>query len=257
MDVFCHNNSEQPSKGKARTRGIDKSSGKSAPNQAFLNSNAAVARAPRDVPGSFPSQIRRRPFPNPHKKSTRPTRLPSLTELRRFRPDPRNYVASARKIIFLDVDGVLHTDSCRPRAAIKSSLVERLAQAVLRTGSRIVLSSTWRLHVKYRNKRLKRLESVGVDRCLIIDDTPQLPFDLRCGWPVAEHNRACEIAAWMGSARTHPDLKWVAIDDLDVTNSPHASFFHGHFVHTTRQKGLTQDCADAIMRILGPRSAKD
>ena len=47
------------------------------------------------------------------------------------------------------------------------------------------------------------------------------------------------------------------IDDLDVTNSPHASFFHGHFVHTTRQKGLTQDCADAIMRILGPRSAKD
>ena len=190
-------------------------------------------------------------------KSTRPTRLPSLTELRRFRPDPRNYVASARKIIFLDVDGVLNTDSCRPRDAIKSSLVERLAQAVLRTGSRIVLSSTWRLHVKYRNKLLKRLESVGVDRCLIIDDTPQLPFDLRCGWPVAEHNRACEIAAWMASARTHPDLKWVAIDDLDVTNSPHASFFHGHFVHTTRQKGLTQDCADAIMRILGPRSAKD
>ena len=106
-------------------------------------------------------------------------------------------------------------------------------------------------------KLVKRLESAGVDRCLIIDDTPQLPFDLRCGWPVAEHNRACEIAAWMASARTHPDLKWVAIDDLDVTNSPHASFFHGHFVHTTRQKGLTQDCADAIMRILGPRSAKD
>ena len=91
----------------------------------------------------------------------------------------------------------------------------------------------------------------------VVDATPQLPFDLRCGWPVAEHNRACEIAAWMASARTHPDLKWVAIDDLDVTNSPHASFFHGHFVHTTRQKGLTQDCADAIMRILGPRSAKD
>ena len=218
---------------------------------------APVARAPRDVPGSFPSQIRRRPFPNPHKKSTRPPGFPSLTELRRFRPDPRNYVASARKIIFLDVDGVLNTDSCRPRDAIKSSLVERLAQAVLRTGSRIVLSSTWRLHVKYRNKLVKRLESAGVDRCLIIDDTPQLPFDLRCGWPVAEHNRACEIAAWMASARTHPDLKWVAIDDLDVTNSPHASFFHGHFVHTTRQKGLTQDCADAIMRILGPRSAKD
>ena len=68
---------------------------------------APVARAPRDVPGSFPSQIRRRPFPNPHKKSTRPTRLPSLTELRRFRPDPRNYVASVRKIIFLDVDGLI------------------------------------------------------------------------------------------------------------------------------------------------------
>ena len=176
---------------------------------------APVARAPRDVPGSFPSQIRRRPFPNPHKKSTRPTRLPSLTELRRFRPDPRNYVASARKIIFLDVDGVLNTDSCRPRDAIKSSLVERLAQAVLRTGSRIVLSSTWRLHVKYRNKLLKRLESVGVDRCLIIDDTPQLPFDLRCGWPVAEHNRACEIAAWMASARTHPCLLYTSPSPRD------------------------------------------
>ena len=130
-------------------------------------------------PGLVPVQIRPRPFPNPHKKSTRPTRLPRrLTELRRFRPDPRNLLASARKISCFDEGR--NTDSCRPRDAIRELARLDLFQAVLRTGSRIVLSSTWRLHVKYRNKLVKRLESAGVDRCLIIDDTPQLPFDLRC-----------------------------------------------------------------------------
>jgi hypothetical protein len=214
---------------------------------------APVARAkPKQA---FPSMVRRRPFPGPT-KGARPQRLPSLNELKRFRPDAQAHIRSARKLIFLDVDGVLNTDACRPRDALKARLVERLAQCVLRTGSRIVLSSTWRLHAKYRAKLLKRLETAGVDRCLILDDTPQLPFDMKCGWPACEHNRACEIHNWMERAVTHPDLKWVAIDDLDVTHSPHAQFFRGHFVHTTKKAGLTEACADAVVRILGPRSPR-
>jgi len=161
----------------------------------------------------------------------------------------------ARKLLFLDVDGVLNTEYCRPRDAIHSKLLKRLSEVVRHTGTKIVLSSTWRLHPQYRAKLIGRLESVGVDRLCVVDDTPSLP--LRLGrWPAAESHRAEEIAAWL-KGNNRADLVWCAVDDLDVTASPHAALFAGHFVRTSRESGLSEQCQAQLIRILGPRAAGD
>lgn len=49
---------------------------------------------------------------------------------------------SARKVIFLDIDGVLNQDNCG--AKIEEQFVRRLAHIVEETGAEIVLSSSWR-----------------------------------------------------------------------------------------------------------------
>ena len=48
-----------------------------------------------------------------------------------------------QKVIFLDIDGVLNTDSGGPK--IEEQFVNRLAHIVLETGAEIILSSSWRL----------------------------------------------------------------------------------------------------------------
>ena len=169
-----------------------------------------------------------------------------------FKPDNSEQIRHARKLLFLDVDGVLNTEYCRPRDAIHSKLLKRLGEVVHYSGTKIILSSTWRLHPQYRMKLLSRLESVGVDRLAVLDDTPQLP--LKMGrWPPAESNRAEEIAEWIRTANVRPDLIWVAVDDLDVMNSPHGPLFDGHFVRTSRESGLSAECQAQLFRILGPR----
>ena len=167
-------------------------------------------------------------------------------------PDNRDAIRGARKLLFLDVDGVLNTEHCRPRDAIHGKLLRRLGDVVHYSGCKIILSSTWRLHPQYRAKLIGRLESVGVDRLCVLDDTPQLPLKLG-RWPPAESNRAAEIAQWIHDADLRPDLIWCAVDDLDVMNSPHAPLFNGHFVRTSRQSGLSEDCQAQLFHILGPR----
>ena len=136
----------------------------------------------------------------------------------------------------------------RPRDAVHPKLLKRLSNVLHYTGARLVLSSTWRLHPAYRSKLLDALGSVGIDSALVIDDTPQLPLKLG-PWPPAEHQRAAEIVEWLSTQKK--PIIWAAVDDLDLTQSAHAGFFHGHFVRTSKESGLSEACADALSSILG------
>jgi len=153
------------------------------------------------------------------------------------------------KVLFLDVDGVLNTESMRPRDAIHVKLLKRLSQVIAFSGARLVLSSTWRLHPAYRAKLLEALVSVGIDADVVIDDTPQLPLKLG-PWPPAENQRAAEIVEWLAK---HKPAAWAAVDDLDLTQSDHASHFKGHFVRTSKESGLSEACSCALCDILGVR----
>lgn len=103
---------------------------------------------------------------------------------------------SARKVIFLDIDGVLNRDNGGPK--IEEQFVKRLAHIVEETGAEIVLSSSWRgayashvdLDRDYQNKDVTLLISMLEQYHLsIMDVTP----DLTSG-PYA---RPFEVRAWL------------------------------------------------------------
>lgn len=103
---------------------------------------------------------------------------------------------SARKVIFLDIDGVLNQGNGDPK--IEECFVKRLAHIVEETGAEIVLSSSWRgayvSHVNpdynYLNKDVALLISMlGKYQLSIMDVTP----DLTSG----AYARPLEVRAWL------------------------------------------------------------
>jgi len=164
---------------------------------------------------------------------------------------------------------VLNTEFCRPRDAIHLKLVQRLSevrrrpgsdararrQVIAFSGAKLVLSSTWRLHPVYRQRLLRELTNAGIDESCVIDDTPSLPLKLG-PWPPAEAQRAAEIFEWLQRAHPTPSV-WAAVDDLDLTQSPHADVFSGHFVRTSKESGLSEACSSELCFILGADSRLD
>lgn len=103
---------------------------------------------------------------------------------------------SARKVIFLDIDGVLNQDNGGPK--IEECYVKLLAHIVEETGAELILSSSWRgayaSHVNpeynYQNKDVALLISMlGKYQLSIMDVTP----DLTSG----AYARPLEVRAWL------------------------------------------------------------
>ena len=134
-----------------------------------------------------------------------------------------------KRVLFLDVDGVLNTlASCSSRRAIVSPnwpgplsapLLARLGKVLSATGAVVVLSSTWRLHDAGVAALMHGLRFSGIDTSICCGATPSLP-----GRP-----RAHEIAEWID---THgPCATWAAVDDLDLwCEDP--TRMNGHAVRT-------------------------
>lgn len=118
-----------------------------------------------------------------------------------------------RKIIFLDIDGVLNsadyfdqTKHCEGYSEINPEQVKLLKEIIDRTGAEIVLSSTWRSLGKRKDEPehpmytylTDTLQEYGLE---IIDHTPYIDQD-----------RPKEIKAWL-DAQLDKDIRFVSIDD--------------------------------------------
>lgn len=118
-----------------------------------------------------------------------------------------------RKIIFLDIDGVLnsidyfeHTKHCKGYSEINPKKVKLLKEIVDRTGAEIVLSSTWRDLAKRKDEPehpmymylTDTLREYGME---IIDHTPYIGQD-----------RPKEIKAWLDT-QPDKDIRFVSLDD--------------------------------------------
>lgn len=147
-----------------------------------------------------------------------------------------------RKIIFLDVDGVLNKlgsvehgrTGVDPKIGFigtEPELVSRLNTIVARTGAHVVLSSAWR-----KSKRLrKRLIEVGIK---FVDITPSLGGI-----------RGDEIKKWLEG---HPKVKRYAIldDDTDMLEEQMGNFFH-----VQNAVGLTEETAQLVVKHLAGDTA--
>jgi hypothetical protein len=104
------------------------------------------------------------------------------------------------KVIFLDIDGVLNCEKTpNPRKfpyIVDKKLLARLKSPLVRTGAKVVLTSTW------------RLDPVGLIAAKywgipFIDVSPDMPKSPRCS----------EVLTWLSQ---HPKAtRYVVIDDED------------------------------------------
>lgn len=142
------------------------------------------------------------------------------------------------KVIFLDVDGVLNSETFmidNPNAMFKNilseSAIDLLRRIVDETGAKIVLSSSWR-RIKMNMIHLtKQLFAHGIS---IHSSTP---------YSIELRNRGDEIGAWL---REHPEVTNYVILDDDDDMGEHMS----HLVQTTWKHGLEEKHVEEAVRLL-------
>lgn len=152
-----------------------------------------------------------------------------------------------RKIIFLDVDGVLNSsdfnDHCRELYWVDPMMEEVLdIEAIMtvryimeQTGAAVVMSSSWREFPDAKWKATMWLNLCGVE---VVDSTPILPGPRQWDY------RNNEITAWLAK---HPEVtNYVILDDQPMVYEQQMR----RQVLTTMQKGLLREHADKAIEIL-------
>lgn len=141
-----------------------------------------------------------------------------------------------KKILFLDVDGVLNSHKTGGRYALKRPCLKRLEKIVKDTGCEIVLSSTWRKD-EYALKRLRRVLKY---RDITINDvTPDFAG-------VNKLVRGDEINEWMVLNWTREEwhtAKYAILDD----DSDMLEHQLPHFFQTDGDYGLTDTIAYRVI----------
>uniref|UniRef100_A0A7S1J129 FCP1 homology domain-containing protein n=1 Tax=Eutreptiella gymnastica TaxID=73025 RepID=A0A7S1J129_9EUGL len=136
------------------------------------------------------------------------------------------------RVIFLDIDGVLH-----PLVGSQSfakHCMKELKRIVDGSGAQICLSSSWRGSQTTINKVNAQLVKWGMPK--IIGCTPQMGIG----------SRALEILAWL---EQHPKVThYTILDDLDMSSEDRVV---AHLVRCRSQVGLTPELADLALTHLG------
>jgi len=160
------------------------------------------------------------------------------------------------KILFLDVDGVLNNPATKwddYHCGIDDELLKYLKCIVMRSGCKIVLSTTWRLSENAKAVLLHSLKTradLNIDD-LVIGQTPSLKK--RGG------HRTHEIAAYLrANEHRFNVVSWCAVDDLSLHKFDGFSrqFMRGHFVRTDKRTGLSPENAVQCIAALNANDAE-
>lgn len=190
-----------------------------------------------------------------------PLPLPTCDEEREYsfashsEPDEESRAMKTNlKILFLDVDGVLNNPSTKwdeYHCGIDDELLKYLKFIVMRSGCKIVLSTTWRLSENAKAvlmHTLKTRADLNIDD-LVIGQTPSLK----------KHggHRTHEIAAYLRANEYRFNVvSWCAVDDLSLHKYDEFSrqFMRGHFVRTDKRIGIT---AENVMQCIAALNTND
>lgn len=182
--------------------------------------------------------------------------------------DGLDQLAATRRLLFLDVDGVLNSGESRAPGrdagpdwdAPQPAMLASLAWVVKRTAAEIVVSSTWRLQDEQYERLRQALAAHGLR---VVGATDDLSTTMR-------HDRPDEIVQWVVAANgmangtaggdddgegpaaggakqrgrrpargeRQAEPAWVAIDDMDLTTMNPTRMPSTHFVRTDDRVGL-------------------
>jgi len=127
------------------------------------------------------------------------------------------------RLVFLDVDGVLHAVAARDDQTLHVQCCDALETIVRATDARLILTGAWRLYPAL----VERVEALLKKRGLkpLLGGAPAIPG----------HNREREVRAWFKAHRPKKDprRRWIALD------SGRLDGLRGHLVRTDGEKGLT------------------
>ena len=154
-------------------------------------------------------------------------------------------LADHTRIVFLDVDGVLNTQSSRETDVNHlppAEILQNLKFLVDSTQCKIILSSTWRLSDYKRSQ----LDHVFLQYGLQINGaTPDLE-------KTAKGDRVDEILLWleMHAAKSEHVQAWVAVDDMDLLRQ-NPRLKAENFVHTSDEEGFNlPKMEEALQKLL-------
>lgn len=139
-------------------------------------------------------------------------------------------IESPKKVLFLDVDGVLNTSKARSLNSLSKPLLRRLQRIVEDTGCIIVLSSTWRKLPDATRLLKNRLKYRNL---FLYDYTPVLYNQ----W------RGYEIQKWLET--TDLVVQTYAILDDSPDMLPHQI---PNFFQTDPDYGLTDEITNEVIR---------
>lgn len=149
------------------------------------------------------------------------------------------------KVIFLDFDGVLNSQSFLAATPggldrLDPQAIARLERIVARSGAKVVISSTWR--VKRSLDELRALLAGLGFSGEVIDRTPELKNGPGYSHPFIA--RGAEIQAWIDAQRA-PLESFVVLDDaiLDGMEQNH--------IQTDFFEGLSDEHVEEAVAILG------
>jgi hypothetical protein len=131
------------------------------------------------------------------------------------------------KIIFLDIDGVMTTASCYGKGKDNkwdAYMFDPKAVAVLNfilqeTGAEIILSSDWRHHYT-----LQEMREIFAHNFVMKGPIGFTSLSKNYTGMNLEGGRADEIELWIKTHAWKNDIKWVAVDDLNMDERLHPNF---------------------------------
>ena len=160
-----------------------------------------------------------------------------------------------KKVIFLDVDGVLNSNrTLYEDISLEDDLILNLKELVDKTGAKIILSSSWRLSTEAVSMLMDKLDKFGLVisgmTCDGVDldwlekyefDATKKYLDTKFDWDENRqikitHDRGAEIFKWL---HDHDDCAYVILDDEIEDIKPY--FSESVIVKTSYKTGLTKE----------------
>ena len=169
-----------------------------------------------------------------------------------------------KKVIFLDVDGVLNSSmTLYEDISLEDDLISNLKELVDKTGAKIILSSSWRLSTEAVATLMDKLDKFGLAisgmTCDGVDldwlekyefDVTKKYLDTRFDYDENKqikitHDRGAEIFKWL---HDHDDCAYVILDDEIEDIKPY--FSESVIVKTSYKTGLTKEDVKKAIQIL-------
>ena len=169
-----------------------------------------------------------------------------------------------KKVIFLDVDGVLNSSrTLYEDISLEDYLISNLKELVDKTGAKIILSSSWRLSTEAVATLMDKLDKFGLVisgmTCDSVDldwlekyefDATKKYLDTKFDWDENRqikitHDRGAEIFKWL---HDHDDCAYVILDDEIEDIKPY--FSESVIVKTSYKTGLTKEDVKKAIQIL-------